>query len=94
LEPTEVPIRTSPASSACSPQACARRITGTNPHDTRFGSSKRAWARDELYNNRIYEVPSPLGFWKLRQLPSSKLRVRALSWHDTINTPNSSVDPG
>jgi hypothetical protein len=61
-----VPIRTSPASSACSPQARARRITGTNPaHDTRFGSSKRAWARDELCNNRIYEVPYPLGFWKL-----------------------------
>ena len=58
LEPTKVSIRTSPASSACSPHACARRITGTNPaRDTGFGLPKRAWARDELCDNRIYEVP-------------------------------------
>jgi hypothetical protein len=78
-----VPIRTSPASSACSPQARARRITGTNPaHDTRFGSSKRAWARDELCNNRIYEVPYPLGFWKLANSHHPSSEALPLSRHD------------
>lgn len=94
LEPIEVPIPTNAASNSCSPQDWARRITGTSPaHHTRVGSSKRAWVRDELCNNRIYEVPSQLGSWKRQQLPSSQLRGH-FPCHDTINTPHSSVDPG
>jgi hypothetical protein len=50
----------------------ASRITGTSPaRDTRFGSSKAACVLPAACNNRIYEVPSRLGRWKRRQLPSS-----------------------
>jgi hypothetical protein len=73
--PHRRPIRTcSPASSARSAR-CARAITGTRPaRDTRFGSSNVACIFARPCNNRTCEVSSPLGIWKLQQLPSSQVR--------------------
>src|ERR1700749_4206217 len=46
--------------------ALARWLLGLCIADTRFGSSNVGWIFARSCNNRIYEVSSPLGTWKLQ----------------------------